>query len=83
MDVFDPMINPTGTNKAEKAKWLAERRKSYWSTICGDNQTYAQVILFISEQIFEYWKKYWVRDEALKEIEIDPRMNNVTSKALN
>jgi len=36
----------------------------------------------------EYWKKYWVRDEAttdeaLKEIEIDPRMNNVTSKALN
>ena len=88
MDVFDPMINPTGSNKAEKAKWLAERRKSYWSTICGNNQTYAQVILFISEQILEYWKEYWVRDEAatdeaLKEIEIDPRMNNVTSKALN
>ena len=43
------------------------------------------------EQTLRHWRKHWdaerdgasKEDEALKEVEIDPRMNNVTSKVLN
>ena len=91
MDVFDPMFEPVGANNAEQEKYARERKERFWNQLGDHRSTYAEAMLYMCEQTLRHWRKHWdserdgasKEDEALKEIEIDPRMNNVTSKVLN
>ena len=90
MDVFDPMFEPVGANNAEQEKYARERKELFLNQLGEHRSTYAEAMLYICEQTLRHWRKHWdsekdeaTTDEALKEIEIDPRMNNVTSNVLN